>query len=459
MKIFELKIEGMTCSGCEQRLIKNIQKIDGVIKVEANAVSHTMTLQTEDHLEDLTPIRTRISEMGYEVLSISKPKQSDGAASKIKMSSAVQWVGLLSLVIFIWLISPSLGLTRFALPESIGYVSLFIIGLTTSVHCIGMCGGINMSVSLSATQLPSANPSKTLMQANGSYQLGRVISYTLIGGLAGLIGSSFSISPMFKAGVTIFAGVLMMLMGLNLLGLFGALSKYLPKPPSAFIGIRERAKKMGPLAVGLANGLIPCGPLQAMQLYALSTANPVTGALSMFFFSLGTVPAMFGFGILSGTFGKQLKGPILKFSGLLVIFLGLIAMERGLAMSSINMTPDFSQITGSQNQTNVSASDGVVATLKDGYQEVVINVTPRGYEPIIVQKGIPVKWTLRVTAENLTGCNGGIISDDFGIDKTLGVGDNLVEFLPSESGKFRYTCWMGMIKSKIFVVDDLTSVK
>jgi hypothetical protein len=201
-----------------------------------------------------------------------------------------------------------------------------------------------------------------------------------------------------------------------------------------------------------------------MQLYALSTASPVTGALSMFFFSIGTVPAMLGFGLLSGKFGKNLKGAVLKFSGILVIFLGLIAMERGLSMTTFDIS-DLTQILSersgntAQSSKEIAATDGVIATINGNYQEVTITVTPSGYQPIIVQKGMPVKWNLQASEENLTGCNSGIIAKDFKIDKTLSVGDNWVDFLPLESGTYRYTCWMGMIRSKIYVVDDLNQVK
>jgi len=69
---------------------------------------------------------------------------------------------------------------------------------------------------------------------------------------------------------------------------------------------RQRGNK-GPFTVGLLNGLMPCGPLQAMQIYALSTGNPLKGALSMLLFSLGTVPLMFGLGALGSLLSRRLR--------------------------------------------------------------------------------------------------------------------------------------------------------
>ena len=75
----------------------------------------------------------------------------------------------------------------------------------------------------------------------------------------------------------------MVIMGINMLGIFPWLRKFTPRMPKAFakpIG-REKARSKSPLIVGLLNGLMPCGPLQAMQVYALSTGSPFAGALSM----------------------------------------------------------------------------------------------------------------------------------------------------------------------------------
>lgn len=457
MKTYDLKVSGMTCSGCEQRLTKALLQIEGVRQVEASAVNDSIRLSVSNDFSQIESVTDKIQMMGYEVEQVTELKLKPGQKTNPNASAWGQAAGLIGLAALVWLISPALGLNRFTLPENIGYLSLFIIGLTTSVHCIGMCGGISMSISLNASQQKSANPFAQVTKANAAYQMGRVLSYTAIGGLAGLVGASFGIHPALKVGVTLLAGLLMVLMGLNLLGFFGQLSKYLPKPPAALFRLRDQARKLGPFAVGVVNGFIPCGPLQAMQLYALSTADPVTGALSMFAFSLGTVPALFGFGLISGRFGKQLKGTVLKFSGVLVILLGFMAFERGLSMTTLEIPATIGNTATEAQQ--LTAADGVVATIKDGYQEVTITVTPSGYEPIIVQKGLPVKWNLKAAEADLTGCNSGIIVKEYGIETGLVPGDNWVEFTPDASGSFRYTCWMGMIRSKIHVVDDLTTVK
>ena len=85
------------------------------------------------------------------------------------------------------------------------------------------------------------------------------------------------------------------------------------------------------------NGLMPCGPLQAMQLYALGTGSFLAGALSMFIFSLGTVPLMFGLGALSSLLSSKFTSRMMKVSAALVLLLGLVMVNRGLALSGVNL--------------------------------------------------------------------------------------------------------------------------
>src|SRR5665647_2658897 len=115
----------------------------------------------------------------------------------------------------------------------------------------------------------------------------------------------------------------MVVMGINMLVLIPALRRIQIHIPA---GIRNKlmgkSGERGPFIVGLLNGLMPCGPLQAMQLYALGTGSALAGALSMLIFSLGTVPLMFGFGAISTMLSKKFTRSILRFSAVLVVILG-----------------------------------------------------------------------------------------------------------------------------------------
>jgi plastocyanin domain-containing protein len=91
-------------------------------------------------------------------------------------------------------------------------------------------------------------------------------------------------------------------------------------------------------------------------------------------------------------------------------------------------------------------------------QVVETRLEPGRYTPIIVQKGIPVKWTIRAEEGDINGCNGTLIIPGMDITRKLVPGDNLIEFTPDEAGTIPYSCWMGMIRSTIKVVEDVTNV-
>ncbi len=95
----------------------------------------------------------------------------------------------------------------------------------------------------------------------------------------------------------------------------------------------------------------------------------------------------------------------------------------------------------------------------NGYQIVEIEVKPKSYSPIIVIKDIPVKFNLHAEESNITECNNAIVIPEFDIEMPITPGDNIVEFTPTETGVFPYTCWMDMIKSTITVVDTMEGIQ
>ncbi|GHV52039.1 hypothetical protein AGMMS49579_08680 [Spirochaetia bacterium] len=97
------------------------------------------------------------------------------------------------------------------------------------------------------------------------------------------------------------------------------------------------------------------------------------------------------------------------------------------------------------------------ATVEGDVQTITSRFTSRSYAPITVQVGIPVKWTIQVAQGNLTGCNNAMIIRQFNIEQRLKVGDTVIEFTPEKTGTIPYSCWMGMIRSSITVVDSLAT--
>lgn len=436
-----LKIDGMTCVSCESRIERKLQNTPGILNAKASYSAGTAYVTYDSRAVTLEGITKIIEKLDYKVQSAA---HRDGRNSNI-----IKALGAAIVLFALYMLASRFGgLNVFnSFPQAeknTGYAMLFVIGLLTSVHCVAMCGGIGLSQCVPQGNAAGGGKGASL-RPSFLYNLGRVISYTVVGGIVGAIGSVVSFSGAFKGVVQLAAGIFMVIMGLNMLGIFPWLKKLNPRMPKIFARKidREKGRSNSPLYVGLLNGLMPCGPLQAMQLYALSTGSPLTGALSMFLFSLGTVPLMFGLGALSSILSRKFTHRMMRVSAVLVTVLGVFMFSSGMSLSGFALP-----------SAGGSAKSGNAAVVRDGVQLITTGLASGRYEPITVQKGIPVKWTIQAEDGDINGCNNTMIIPKFNKELKLVIGDNVIEFTPTESGIIPYSCWMGMIRSQITVVDD-----
>ena len=439
IKTEKIKVYDMTCNSCESRVERTLKKLDGIISVKASYSKEEVIVEYDIELCDIDKIKESIKSSGYSVENSSRYK----VIGILVVAAAIIFLG-----------NSTGGFDMNAKLNGASYIALFIIGILTSIHCVGMCGGIMLSQSLSENSILDRNRSKlkTLMPSI-LYNAGRVISYTLIGGIVGALGSVLSLSLNMKAALQIFAGLFMVMMGLNMTG-FSVFRKFNIKLPWSSCKVKNKPK--APFLVGILNGLMPCGPLQTMQLYALGTGSAANGALSMFLFSLGTVPLMLTFGALSGLLSKGYTKKILKMSGVLVIILGIIMGNRGLALAGVGI-PNFMDIRENSVMSSSSESDMGKAILKDGIQEITMTVDGSGFTPnqFYVKKDVPVRWIIKGDAIN--PCNNAIAIPALNQEHTIKSGENIIEFTPG--GKdINFSCWMGMIKGSIKVTDNLDTV-
>lgn len=445
-----LQVEGMTCTSCELRIEKELKKLIGVTEVKAHFSKSKVNVTYDINVISIDQIINTIQKLDYKVLdSVQQSKPKEKITND---NSKLIAIGIILLAGYV-IIKHTVGFNFIPqVSQNMGYGILFVVGLLTSLHCIAMCGGINLSQCVSYRVAEGDTSKFSKLKPSFMYNAGRVLSYTIIGGIVGALGSVISFSGAAKGIVAIASGIFMVIMGLNMLNIFPWLRKINPRMPKIFGNkIHGSSAKHGPFYVGLINGFMPCGPLQAMQLYALGTGSFVAGALSMFFFSIGTVPLMFGFGALSSYLSRKFTRDMMQVSAILVIVLGFVLAGRGLNLSGVNMNVlafGSSAIAGAEN----------VATISNGVQKVTTTLESGKYTPFIVQKGIPVQWIIKVEEGDLNGCNNPVTIPKYNIEKKLVVGDNLIEFTPEEEGNITYTCWMGMIRSNIKVVEDISNI-
>jgi sulfite exporter TauE/SafE/copper chaperone CopZ/plastocyanin domain-containing protein len=447
------RIGGMYCVQCRNTIEKELKKNSGIKDAKVNYHTGAAAVTYDAQTIGFDNISAIIENLGYKTLEENSK------------NTILQIVGTLVIILALFMLMRSFGTGKLAAnfplaKEGMGYGMLLVIGLLTSVHCIAMCGGINLSQTLQEKKEKNEDGfSNTffLLLPGILYNGGRLVSYTAVGVLVGALGSVITLSGYFQGAVQLVAGIFMVIMGINMLGLFPALKRFSLCIPQIFSKkIDEQKTGRGPLVVGFLNGFMPCGPLQAMQLYALSTGSPVKGGISMFLFCLGTIPLMFALGAvssaLSGAKGQVFSHRVMQIGAILVAALGLVMFSNGWSLSGFAGPLDW--VASYRSASMRTASNASVPAIQNGVQIVNSTLQPGRYPAITVKQGIPVCWIINAPSGSITGCNNRVIIREYGIQHTFKQGDNVIEFIPEKAGRFRYSCWMAMIHSTITVLAE-----
>jgi sulfite exporter TauE/SafE len=211
----------------------------------------------------------------------------------------------------------------------------FFIGLFGSVHCIGMCGPLAFAV-------PSFHTSWWLVVADKfTYNAGRVITYSFLGLLIGLLGRQLWLAGL-QQGVSVLSGALIITAGLSrLFKVKFTQSRFMPKvlaPVNRLINYALK-HKAGHLAVGMLNGFLPCGFVYLALVGAVNTASPAASAQYMFWFGVGTFPLMLLATVSSGFMGPALRRRINKGMPYLMVCLGFWFLLRGMGLDIPYLSP------------------------------------------------------------------------------------------------------------------------
>ncbi|MFH0817802.1 MAG: sulfite exporter TauE/SafE family protein [Candidatus Micrarchaeota archaeon] len=439
-------VEGMTCSSCEVLIGKRLLKLQGVKGAKATLLNNSVDVEFDPKQVNEEKIKDALKEAGYPV------KEGRGVKNNwlIVLGAALLFVGFYFALEYM---SAGNSLNFAQIDPKTSYAILFAVGLVTGLHCIAMCGGFVLSYSMKAK--------RNDMMPHLYYGAGKLISYTAIGAFFGLLGSFIAFTVELRIAVAMFAGLFLIVYGL---GMLNVIPKFLtsklsmPGPISRF---REKLAEKGPFATGIATGFfVACGPLQAMYILAAGSGSIVFGGLALFFFGLGTLPVMLGFSYVSSMISQVMARRITRYSGVLVVLLGLVMLNNAMVLSGVQLVPSGAVVAGTQAQSSQLATGsgaiGGSASLEgnDSYQTIRMNVTRFGFEPdtFVIKKGVPVKWI--INGVELNGCNSEIIVREYGLDIKVKKGEQTIEFTPNAAKTVSWSCWMGMIPGKFIVVED-----
>lgn len=443
-------IKGMHCNSCEILIEEEIVKIPKVTRCYVSqkhgkaAIYFKGTLYKHD-------LEKALQDAGYELGKDERPLFSHNPKDYRDLAIAAV------VILGIFYLANDIGLFRLGSAVGNNYNSLpivFLIGITAGLStCMALVGGLVLGASARfAEKHPNATPMQKF-KPHIFFNIGRVASYTILGGVIGFLGSFFQISTTFLGLLTIVVGAVMLLLGIQLIEIFPRLNNFkiaLPKQISRAFRMQKYAAKeyshTNAMLMGALTFFLPCGFTQAMQLFAMASGNPTVGATTLGLFALGTAPGLLGIGgltsIVKGVFAKR----FFKLAGLVVIGLALLNINNGFSLTGIHF--NFSPIGKSSAQT---ATDPNVK-LQNGVQVVSMNESASGYNPnsFTIQSGIPVKWV--INAQNISSCASNIVSSQLNIRQELRQGINTIEFTPTSEGTISFSCIMGMYRGEFNVI-------
>jgi len=459
-------VGGMHCASCEILIEKKLLEIENIKSVEASTAKGEVLIEYDNEKPSPHKLNEIFKKEGY-VFSYQPRNAINGF--KTKEFLITFGIGLLIIIGFVGLNKLGLsGLINVSSKSSLPV--FFVLGLVAGISsCAALVGGIILSMSKQWGELYSDGDSTwKKIQPHLIFNAGRIISYGVLGVVLGAVGSKLNFSLNFGPILVIAVSAMMIFLALQMFG-FKAFRKFqftMPKFITRFIANESNFKgRYMPFLMGAFTFFLPCGFTITAQGLALISGNTIQGGLIMLLFALGTLPMLLFIGLSSVKFSQKphLSNRFLKIAGILVLFFALYNINFQLNVLGISSLSDLginSSRSSSTAKNNSLQNEEGLPPIVDGKQILKMDASSRGYSPsyLKVKVGIPVRW--EITDKGTSGCTNAIIS------KNLFEGEipltpsqtSIKEFTPEKPGKYKFSCWMGMVSGIIEVVDKSGTV-
>lgn len=470
-------IKGLHCASCELIIEKKLMKVPGMQKADVSLKKGTLEIEMDgEQTLAVKALNNYFAEDGY--------RFSDYPFTKNKAISPIQCTTnelyeeegeinagykpylVAGLIIAAFWILQKTGLSSLvSVSASSALPVFFLFGLIAGVSsCAALVGGLVLSMSKQWLSMYGEGNSSAKSEPHILFNVGRVVGYGLFGAILGFVGNFFRLSPSFSAMLVIGVSAVMILLGLQMLGVKAVQGFQLRLPKAITRKVSDESNfqgKLAPFFMGALTFFLPCGFTVTAQALALASGSPVQGALIMGLFALGTVPGLLAIGLGSSKLlsDKNSSKSFSVVAGVLVLAFSLFNINSQMTVLGYNNLSDL--VGGNSDKvlgTTTTNPTGLVP-IQGGKQIVKLNASSSGYSPnrFKVKVGVPVK--MEVTDTGTSGCTNAIISKLFDgqIDLTPGQ-VSTKEFTPKKVGVYKFTCWMGMVQGTIEVVDNQGSV-
>ncbi len=326
--LFRLYVRGMHCAACEMLTATAVMDDPRVARAQARLSD--ASIEIEGDFGDMTDMAIAeeltkyVEDVGY-AFSVTPTHEAKKWTDFIVAAPiAIGFVVLFFLLQYF-------GIVNVVNTRTMTYGTAFLIGIVASVStCMAVVGGLLLS--LSATYAQQGDR----IRPQAYFHVGRLISFFVLGGVIGVVGSVFQIGLTGTFILGILIGAVMLVLGVHLLDVWSFTKKVQLKMPkfvsSRALLLSKLNHSITPAVVGAATFFLPCGFTQAMQIYTLSTGSFIRGALVMTAFALGTLPVLSVLSFSSLALFKQKTNSSIFFktAGLVVIFFALFNIYSSL---------------------------------------------------------------------------------------------------------------------------------
>lgn len=359
-------------------------------------------------------------------------------------------------------------LVWFLFMETVTFFSALILGLVAGTSsCLAVSGGLLLSIVGKAHDRLGMMSKQVRIRFTILFVVGRIVSYGLLGGLIGWLGSSFTFSPTATGIITLIAAAYMIIAGLEMLEVApNWLKCAIPRPPkwisNRILDAEGNPNPLAPFILGAATFFLPCGFTQSLQIYALTTASFWTGAMLLAAFAIGTAPALLAIGFASGALNGKHGKWFLKFAGLLIVFLAIGNIQNGLTLlghpiqfvSAENSTSGYRIVSPAIDAATESPNGTGAAEDVNGVQFLNITLTNSApyYAPsnkLSVRAGKPVRLVVKGDAG---GCRSVFQIPGLDVELLLNKETNVTDFTPTKKGSYTFSCSMGMYRGTLTVL-------
>jgi len=468
-------VKGMHCASCEILIEKRLLALKEIKSVEASANKGRVLIACEGEKPSTDRLNKIFGRENYlfsdQPVYPVREKFSNGVktAEKKGRSDFFVIVGAALFIIIGFFILKNSGLAALINVNSTSSLPMFfLLGILAGVSsCAALVGGLILSMSKQWLQMYSEkNSTLEKLQPHLMFNAGRIVSYAILGAAIGGIGSKLQISLTFTSVLIIAVSVMTFFLALQMLGVKAFRKFQFTMPRFITRGITNETNFRGkymPFLMGAFTFFLPCGFTITAQGLALISGSAVQGALIMLFFALGTLPALLAIGLSSVKFSQKphLANKFLKVAGVLVLFFALYNINAQLNVLGFSSFSDIKLNSSNQQPINNNDNEEGLPPIVNGKQVIKMDASSSGYKPnyFKIKTGIPVRW--EIADKGTSGCTNAIISKSlFDGEIALTPGQTSIkEFTPTKPGKYKFSCWMGMVSGIIEVVDGKTTTK